>query len=312
MHGHFAKKVVQFFFERSRLCIQIVSKIDSISMALSYYSNWEALQHLNSDMNCSFAQTQSQLSPELLGFNDDFLLADTFIEPLFEPNDSFYPENYSTLILDPLNTLKPEPFLLQEFESYNHYKRLKSYNYQDYYPEYQHGLFCGYIPNPSMIQDFSPEVMMPPLPDFPTPPPVYSSGSSESIVKKPNGGSLSAQSIAARQRRRKITEKTQELGKLIPGGQKMNTAEMFQAAYKYIKYLQAQVGVLEFMGLYQETAGEQFLSEELHGLLESPLIEEKLYSTEKCLVPKKFVEALANDHEIQPRLQVLKELKQLT
>nr|GEV17652.1 Myc-type, basic helix-loop-helix (bHLH) domain-containing protein [Tanacetum cinerariifolium] len=45
--------------------------------------------------------------------------------------------------------------------------------------------------------------------------------------------SLSAQSLAARARRRKISEKTQEFGKLIPGGQKMNTAEMFQVAFNY-------------------------------------------------------------------------------
>ncbi|GKC51061.1 Myc-type, basic helix-loop-helix domain-containing protein [Tanacetum coccineum] len=45
--------------------------------------------------------------------------------------------------------------------------------------------------------------------------------------------SLSAQTLAARASRRKISEKTQELGKLIPDGQKMNTAEMFQAAFKY-------------------------------------------------------------------------------
>nr|GEY08343.1 (R)-mandelonitrile lyase-like [Tanacetum cinerariifolium] len=44
--------------------------------------------------------------------------------------------------------------------------------------------------------------------------------------------SLSAQSLATRARRRKISEKTQEFEKLIPGGQKMNTAEMFQAAFK--------------------------------------------------------------------------------
>lgn len=37
---------------------------------------------------------------------------------------------------------------------------------------------------------------------------------------------LSAQSVAARERR-KITEKTRELGKIVPGGEKMNTAEMF-------------------------------------------------------------------------------------
>ncbi|XP_022893750.1 transcription factor bHLH52-like [Olea europaea var. sylvestris] len=277
-------------------------------MALSYYSNWDALQHLNSDISCSFAQTQTDLAPELLDFNNDFALTDTWFDPLFQPDDTFYPDNYNALIPDHPNTLSPEPFLLQEYESYNYSKRQKSYNYQDYYSEYQNGLFCWYIPNPSMLQDFSsPEVMVPPFPDFSTAPPVYSSGSSESVVKKPNGGSLSAQSIAARQRRRKITEKTQELGKLIPGGQKMNTAEMFQAAYKYINYLQAQVGILEFMGSKQET----FSCEELHDLLESPLIQEKLYSTDKCLVPQKFVQALANDHEIQPKLQVLKELKQL-
>lgn len=57
---------------------------------------------------------------------------------------------------------------------------------------------------------------------------------------------------------------------------------------------------------------ETFSGEELHDLLESPLIQEKLYSTDKCLVPQKFVQALANGHEIQPKLQVLKELKQLT
>jgi len=70
-----------------------------------------------------------------------------------------------------------------------------------------------------------------------------------------NGGSssdgknkaVSAQSRAARERRRKITEKTHELGKLVPGGSKMNTAEMLQAAFKYVKFLQAQLGILQSM-----------------------------------------------------------------
>ena len=60
-------------------------------------------------------------------------------------------------------------------------------------------------------------------------------------------GTVSPQSIAARERRRKITEKTQELGRLIPGATKMNTAEMLQAAYKYVKFLRAQVSVLKLM-----------------------------------------------------------------
>lgn len=69
------------------------------------------------------------------------------------------------------------------------------------------------------------------------------------LKKGSSGGSsstaVSPQSVAARERRRKITEKTQELGKLVPGGNKMSTAEMFQAAYKYVKFLQAQVSVLQ-------------------------------------------------------------------
>ncbi|KAJ0103334.1 hypothetical protein Patl1_04396 [Pistacia atlantica] len=54
----------------------------------------------------------------------------------------------------------------------------------------------------------------------------------ESSTKKPNGVSLSTQSIAARQRRRKITEKTQELGKLIPGGHRMNTGSNVPSCFK--------------------------------------------------------------------------------
>ncbi|XP_016493190.1 transcription factor bHLH53 [Nicotiana tabacum] len=94
---------------------------------------------------------------------------------------------------------------------------------------------------------------VPMLPEFESLP-VYKSenglGTKES--SKCNEKNLSAQSIAARQRRKKITEKTHELGKLIPGGKKMNTAVMFQAAYKYINFLQAQVGILQFMASYQE------------------------------------------------------------
>jgi len=65
---------------------------------------------------------------------------------------------------------------------------------------------------------------------------------------------ISPQSIAARERRRKITNKTQELGKLVPGGTKMNTAEMLHAAAKYIKFLQVQVGMLELMNSPEVTS----------------------------------------------------------
>ncbi|KAK9121441.1 hypothetical protein Syun_019058 [Stephania yunnanensis] len=120
---------------------------------------------------------------------------------------------------------------------------------------------------------------------------------------------LSAQSVKARQRRRRITEKTHELGKLIPGGNKMNTAEMFHSAFKYIKFLQAQVGFLQFMASIDQDSGDgdegcarisdkRGEDEQLQVLLASSIAQEKLYSAEKCLVPKQFHEVFnAKDHE---------------
>lgn len=74
----------------------------------------------------------------------------------------------------------------------------------------------------------------------------FSVGSSLTMIRG-NGSEqtrLSPQSLAARQRRKRISNKTQDLGRLVPGGHKMSTAEMFQAAAKYVKFLQAQVGIL--------------------------------------------------------------------
>ncbi|XP_022994858.1 uncharacterized protein LOC111490459 [Cucurbita maxima] len=107
----------------------------------------------------------------------------------------------------------------------------------------------------------------------------------------------SVQTIAARERRRRITAKTQELGELIPGGVKMNTAEMLNSAFKYVKFLQAQVAILQ---LKQETEHEleEQETEDLQ-ILDSAMIQEKLYSEEQCLVPKGFVQNLANFPEIQ-------------
>ncbi|GAU29099.1 hypothetical protein TSUD_58650 [Trifolium subterraneum] len=67
-------------------------------------------------------------------------------------------------------------------------------------------------------------------------------------------------SIAARERRRKITEKTQELGKLVPGGPKMNTAEMLNVVANYVKFLQAQVGILQVMGTLSKNLASNHLS----------------------------------------------------
>ncbi|KAK6118284.1 hypothetical protein DH2020_047957 [Rehmannia glutinosa] len=211
--------------------------------------------------------------------------AETGLVPPELYNDDFVlPDGCFNINID--NFLEPNDVL-------NDYEQLYSANltsgFQDYYP---------------------PEVnAIPALPEFPSGPPIYNNGGNncESIVTKPQP---SGASIAARQRRRKISEKTGELGKLIPGGHKMNTAEMFQAAYKYIKFLQAQVGILEFMGSCDYQEKEEGLE---YGLIESPLIQEKLYSTEKCLVPRKFVQELANDDQqfFESKPHVMKEVKQI-
>ncbi|CAA0827582.1 Transcription factor bHLH52 [Striga hermonthica] len=102
----------------------------------------------------------------------------------------------------------------------------------------------------------------------------------------------SAQSVTARERRRRISEKTRELGSLVPGAHRMNTAEMFRAAYKYIEFLRAQVGILEFMGSYEKVYESH---EEMNGLLGSCLVQEKLYGAGRCMVPSEFVRGLANE-----------------
>lgn len=231
-------------------------------MALSFCSNWESLQHLNSEMqSCgsdgvdggggSFQRPPRvpQLVEDCFTFNNinGLDIPETLINPFLQPAEDLFYSNllpYFSSPSDSLTSLSPEIFPLEDFDSYQLPKRQKSYSPHD-------NFLYGYLPNPPLAPEFFPEVVLAPPADFPVPPPVtFSSGKTEN-VKKQNGTSLSVQSIAARERRRKITEKTQELGKLIPGGHRMNTAEMFQAASKFVKFLQAQVKILQLMGSKQ-------------------------------------------------------------
>ncbi|XP_022142603.1 transcription factor bHLH53-like [Momordica charantia] len=131
--------------------------------------------------------------------------------------------------------------------------------------------------------------------------------------KQSPSNTLSAQTIAARERRRKITAKTQELGELIPGGNKMNTAEMLHSAFKYVKFLQAQVGILQLMQETEQVKEEKEEEEETEELqiLESAMVQEKLYAEEKCLVPKGFVQNLANFPEIQSHPSIFNSINQM-
>ncbi|CAK8570561.1 unnamed protein product [Lathyrus sativus] len=129
--------------------------------------------------------------------------------------------------------------------------------------------------------------------------------------KKVSERSISTQSIAARERRRKITEKTQELGKLVPCGPKMNTAEMLNAAANYVRFLQAQVGMLQVMQTFSKEEKEPPPSEDLHKLVVSPIVQEKLYSEEKCFISKEIVTTLTNNVDVRSKPSILQSLKQL-
>lgn len=214
------------------------SLLDYISMALSFCSSWDSLEH-------HFNQDMSSFQPELLSFADDTCVD----HPILQPQEFFYADNYTNQ-LPYLPT--PSDYLLSlSQEIFPLYPEAQMSFGNQYFSNFTPGLFDGsYAPNPGLVPEPVPEVVSP-LPEmaFPcgSPPPP------QSVVKKPDNykESLSAQSIAARERRRKIAEKTQELGKRVPGGNRMNTAEMFQAAFKYVKYLQAQITILESMGSIQ-------------------------------------------------------------
>ncbi|XP_043699253.1 transcription factor bHLH53-like [Telopea speciosissima] len=279
-------------------------------MALSFCSNWATLQQLTPEMS-SFQQRQGELARQVLGMYDNIVAAppNTLVDPLFDPDDFLYTDNYASLPYfspspSPFVSLSPEFYPSYDFDYCDYSKRQKSFE-DLYYTDFTPNCFDGYGLNSYPVPDFLPEIAFPTT-EIPNPP-VYSNGSVDNM--KPNGVGSSAQSVAARQRRRKITEKTQELAKLIPGGNKLNTAEMFQAAFKYVKFLQAQVGILQFMGSIQE--GKDESNVEGLGVLASPRIQEKLYLEEKCLVSKGLIETLTKDQGIKSNPMIAKGLTKL-
>lgn len=254
-------------------------------MALSFCSNWGSSsgggtttastvhQHLHHQDNTrfSFSQTQpDQLASHFFGLDYNLSLPDTCIDSLFDTNTNnddysddyyitdYYLPNFHTLPSpENINFLSNQTQIspldhYHEFEPYSYFpKRQKScenhYDQMDTVPLF----FNGYVPLPDVLP--TTQVLPPVLQEASVSVPShgYVGGSTNTSMKKNTSGVLSAQSIAARERRRKITEKTQELGKLIPGGNKMNTAEMFHSASNYVKFLQAQVSLLQFMGFIQ-------------------------------------------------------------
>jgi hypothetical protein len=160
------------------------------------------------------------------------------------------------------------------------------------------------VPAESSSRAAAEEVVPPPQPR------AFVRGGADEKNPGPGGGNT-GQSAAAKARRKRISQKTAELSRLIPGGHRLSTADMLTEAARHVKLLQAQAGMLKLMRS-ASAGGSSSQNEEQtapvvitaaqeemqHALLASGRVQQRLAAEGRCLVPTSLVRALARDEAV--------------
>ncbi|GAB4859484.1 hypothetical protein Ancab_010951 [Ancistrocladus abbreviatus] len=102
----------------------------------------------------------------------------------------------------------------------------------------------------------------------------------------------SARSCYARRKRKNISDKVNCLGRILPGDRKLDMATVLGETYKYVKFLEAQISVLQSMPMasshYRDDSGvgQDSLNRQqvLEMVVSSPATQMVLYSEGMCVV----------------------------
>ncbi|CAM0870469.1 unnamed protein product [Alopecurus aequalis] len=164
---------------------------------------------------------------------------------------------------------------------------------------------------PAALPEFLADFVLP-LPPLPPQMPnlAFVRGAEHARKAEGSGRGQSAPSAAARERRRRISERTAELSRLVPGGSRLNTAEMLHEAGRHVKLLQAQVGVLALMRAVEEKkiVVPSMAQEQMQALLGCGGVQERLAAEGKCLVPRTLVDAMAKDNAVESNALLSRDL----